>query len=177
MIELPQDDFGPLEFYFTVLGERWKACVPAHGWTYDEARLAKRVTADPESGQQGMSPLEIGQRFLLGDPDAVMAIIRVTLKRAGRVLSTSDLVELGTINLDELATALNEAIQTRLNAGNPPPPAEAGSLESGPQTNTDNGSPAPLSALGENSTPETTPDQGSTAAAASVTAGLPSSRI
>lgn len=99
-----------LEVNFTVLGETHRAIFPADGWTYAEAKLAKQLTADPDVGQRGMTPPEIAAGFIQGDPDCVMAIIRVTLERAGRKLTAREAAELSSINIEEIVTAAADAI-------------------------------------------------------------------
>lgn len=61
----------------TVLGEELQLILPGDGWTYDECKVAKQVS-------EGMSPSKIEGGLLEGDPDAWLAVLRVSYIRANK---------------------------------------------------------------------------------------------
>jgi hypothetical protein len=117
--------------YVTLFGERYELLLPGQGWSYTEAKLAKAVS-------DGMAPGQIGQAFLDSDPDATMAIIRVTLHRAGRKLTPAEVAELAELNLEDIGQAIVDALNA---AGEEDPTSPASAGESGPSTSSGNGSP------------------------------------
>jgi hypothetical protein len=165
-----QEQERPAAIVVTLLGERLELLMPGQGWTYTEAKLAKNIS-------DGMTPVEIGTKFFEGDPDATMAIIRVTFHRAGRTLAKSELDQLADLDLEALGRDVLAAIEAaQEKAAHPSTPAGAGSDSTspdGPSTSTGNDSGEKPSASGGDgatihSLERTEPE-------ASATAGLPSS--
>lgn len=66
-----------VEIIVTVLDEKLRLILPGDGWTFDEAKIAKGVS-------EGMSPKQIEAGLLEGDPDAWMAVLRVSYIRANK---------------------------------------------------------------------------------------------
>lgn len=77
-----------------IAGEDLELILPAHGWTFDEAKLAKEVS--------GMTPGEIEVQLMYVDPDAWMAVLRVSYHRAEKdfpavAIGETDIIELGQV--------------------------------------------------------------------------------
>lgn len=66
-----------VEIIVTVLDEKLRLILPGDGWTFDEAKVAKNVS-------EGMSPKQIEAGLMEGDPDAWMAVLRVSYIRANK---------------------------------------------------------------------------------------------
>jgi hypothetical protein len=64
------------DIFITVAGTRLRLVVPADGWTFEEARIAKQVSG-------GMTPAGIEEGMWEQDPDAWLAVLRVSFVRAG----------------------------------------------------------------------------------------------
>jgi len=81
--------------------EELELILPGMGWTYEEAKLAKQVS-------DGMTPLQVEAGIFEMDPDAWMAVLRVSYARAG-----SDFPGIAALstNLVELTDAVTEAIE------------------------------------------------------------------
>lgn len=75
------DGFTP---YFTVDGARYDF-VPTTQWTFAEARLAKQISG-------GLAVVEIEQRMMLADPEALLAAMVVSIGRVNRKI-TPDALE------------------------------------------------------------------------------------
>src|SRR5690348_1130236 len=99
---------------FIVKGRRFP--IPDQDMTLGEQRIAKHVSG-------GMSPIEIADRVMVGDPDAIVGLLFVAMRRVDPNVVESDLDELVygstlTVETDKPA----ESEQTD-------PPVEAGVAE------------------------------------------------
>jgi hypothetical protein len=63
-----------------------KLILPGDGWEYHEAKLAKEVS-------DGMNPIQIESGLLEMDPDAWMAVLQVSLRRASMDVNQGDLAK------------------------------------------------------------------------------------
>lgn len=101
------------EIKVTVAGESLELILPGQGWTFEEAKLAKAVS-------EGMAPVEIEQALQLADPDAWIAVLRVSYMRAnkdfpaGRI-SGEDVLELADAVTDAIRKAVKELPPTNRN--------------------------------------------------------------
>lgn len=87
---------------FVPIGEdQIELILPGDGWEYDEAKLAKSVS-------EGMTPAQIERAFFEQDPDAWMAVMRVSYLRAGKDFPTTLVREQ---NLMEFMRAVDSAIE------------------------------------------------------------------
>lgn len=102
------------EIYVTIADERLKLVLPGDGWTYPEAKIAKEVS-------EGMMPTEIEERLLGGDPDAWLAVLRISYMRADKDFPTRLLAE---VNILELVQEVTEAA-TEILKRRPPTKASA----------------------------------------------------
>lgn len=80
--------------------EKLKIILPGDGWTFEEARIAKGIS-------DGMAPAEIEGAMWAGDPDAWLAVLRVSYLRAEREFPTHQIQNLDVMQL--MKTLQNEA--------------------------------------------------------------------
>lgn len=95
------------EINVTIGDDTIQLILPGDGWQYDEAKIAKEVSG-------GMPPAEIERSFFLQDPDAWMAVMRVSYLRAGKdfpsaLLRGQDLMAF----MREVDAAIEEARRNR----------------------------------------------------------------
>jgi hypothetical protein len=109
-----ENETAQAEVFVTLAGERLSLIMPGKGWTFDEALLAKSVTP------REWGPVEIEERLWVGDPDAWLAVLHVSYKRAGKPFPDK---KIGDVNLSEIAEAVMGAIEEAGGVG-PPPAAE-----------------------------------------------------
>lgn len=107
------------EIYVNVAGDRLKLVLPGDGWEYHEAKLAKEVS-------DGMTPVQIENGLLEMDPDAWMAVLQVSLRRAGRDISSSELAK---FDVNAVRQAVIDKAQEVLGRRPPTSPKTNGSLE------------------------------------------------
>lgn len=83
-----------------VVGDPIRLVLPGDGWTFGEALLAKELS--------GLTPVEIEERLLFAsDPEAWLAVLQVSYKRAGREFPAA---EIDDFNMADLAQAVTEAM-------------------------------------------------------------------
>jgi hypothetical protein len=92
------------DVHVTVLGERVRLILPGDGWTFEEAKVAKNVS-------EGMSPAQIEGSILEGDPDAWLAVLRVSYLRAekdfpSQMIGGQDVMQLMRSLSDEVREAM-----------------------------------------------------------------------
>ena len=99
-------------------GEKLDVILPGYGdgWTFDEAMLAKTVS-------DGLSPVEIEQRTMVGDPQAWMAVLQVSYLRAGRDYPAAVIRD---TNIFPLIDAVADAMQEVVDEGTPTSPPKSG---------------------------------------------------
>lgn len=96
-----------VEISVTVLGEKLQLILPGDGWTFDEAKVAKNVS-------EGMSPKQIEAGLLEGDPDAWLAVLRVSYIRANKEFPSRQIQGEDVIALfNRLLEVSEEAIRSR----------------------------------------------------------------
>lgn len=96
-----------VEISVTVLGEKLQLILPGDGWTFDEAKVAKNVS-------EGMSPKQIEAGLLEGDPDAWLAVLRVSYIRANKEFPSRQIQGEDVIALfNRLLELSEEAIRSR----------------------------------------------------------------
>ena len=85
-----------------ILGEKIEVILPGQGWTFDEAKHAKSVS-------EGMTPVQIENVLLEGDPDAWLAVLRISYLRADkefpRKLGGEDVLDL----VEQVTKSVREA--------------------------------------------------------------------
>jgi hypothetical protein len=101
-------DATPAKIYAELPGGKIELILPGIGWTFDEALLAKTATG-------GLAVVEIEERLYVGDPDAWLAVLRISYQRAGVDFPEE---EIGEVDLSELAKSIWKALQV---AKSPPP--------------------------------------------------------
>jgi hypothetical protein len=105
--------------FVTIAEERLQLILPGEGWTFEEAKLAKNVS-------EGMAPVAIEEGLQLADPDAWLAVLRVSYLRAGKdfpagAIQNEDILQL----MQSVLSAVRKAVK-----GRPPTsPNENGSPE------------------------------------------------
>jgi hypothetical protein len=95
------------EIYVTIADDRIKLVLPGDGWTSDEAKLAKTVS-------EGMAPVTIEENLMLMDPDAWLAVLRVSYVRAEKEFPAAAVAGTNMVDLmKSVADAIREAMKDR----------------------------------------------------------------
>lgn len=113
-------DTEKTEVHVKILGDEIRLILPGDGWTYEEAKLAKNVS-------EGMSPGQIEFSLREGDPDAWLAVLRISYKRAGKDFPSARILGEVAVGEDSIFEQLNEQIEEAMNARPPTKPTENGS--------------------------------------------------
>lgn len=118
----------------TLLGEEIELVLPGDGWSFDEAKVAKQVS-------EGMAPAVIEGNLLVGDPDAWMAVLRVSYMRADREFPAQRLAGEGVL---ELMKALSDATREAMKQRPPTNPSGSESPDSADTSEPDATEPTPV---------------------------------
>jgi hypothetical protein len=111
-------------------------------WNFEEAKLAKRVSADPDIGQAGYTPAQVEAGLRSGDPDAWLALLRVSYMRQGDDWPGNSILNevVGEV-IDKYNDAIREAArEEEEEAGALPPTPPQPSSEPGPDAEPPSGS-------------------------------------
>lgn len=126
---MADDKNDQVEITVEVLGEKLKVILPGMGWTFEEAILAK-------SASGGLPTTAIEAGLWAGDPDAWLAVLRVSYLRAGREFPARELQD---VKMLELVDAITEKVEEA--GAKRPPTSPSGSEPSGPDEPTENEPP------------------------------------
>lgn len=124
-------DETSIEVTVTIAGEQVRLVFPSE-WTFAEAKLGKAVS-------EGLAPDEITDRLMVGDPDAGLAILRVSYNRAGLEWPQNAIMDEGVALVGQ---AIGEA-ERKLRQRRPPTSPTPSGSESTPAKHVSESSEAP----------------------------------
>ena len=115
-------DDDRVQINVTILGHEIRLILPGDGWTYEEAKLAKNVS-------EGMSPGQIEDVLMQADPDAWLAVLRISFRRAGVDFPSARIMGEVAVGQDSIFEQLTDQIEAAMRSRPPTNPKPSDSVE------------------------------------------------